>query len=137
MPQEDGVSVQQSLVSAALRRLQGEHRIRGNLRRGDHGRRPVPEVALQPLSACFRPLASSVDLRGFALAGMTPGRRVHGRQTAPWRGVGGLALPAPTLIKGHAISLLPQNVFFLYSIRERVGYRFIVPEEDEEDATLL
>lgn len=26
MPQEDGVSVQQGLVSAALRRLQGEHR---------------------------------------------------------------------------------------------------------------
>lgn len=117
MPQEDGVSVQQRLVSAALRRLQGEHRTAEGYNMSTAAppeHTAVPEVALQPLPICFRPLVSSVDLRASALAGMTPGLRVEGAggHTSP----GGVGFASPILSIRSCNQPLPQKTFFFCTV---------------------
>lgn len=56
-----------------------------------------------------------------------------GGHTSP----GGVGFASPNLSIRSCNQPLPQKIFFLYSIRKRVGYRVILPEEDGENATLL
>lgn len=64
---------------------------------------------------------------------MTPGLRVKGGTHL----LGGVGFASPNLSIRSCNQPLPQKTFFLYSIRKRVGYGVILPEEDGEDATLL